>query len=1057
MSSDGWRLEGRYQFQKVEESVLNFWNEKSIYKILKAKNSNKVKLFNFIDGPPYPSGEIPHIGTAWNKSLKDSILRFRRMQGFRVYDQPGYDCHGLPIEVKVEQKLGLRVKREIEEKIGVDRFINECKNLALTNAQAMTKWFIDLGVFMDWENPYLTLRDEYIEASWWLVKKADEKGLLDREARIVHWCPRCSTTLAEYEIEYKELEDPSIYVKFPVVGEEKTFLVIWTTTPWTIPSNTFVMIHPDADYVKIKVGDENLILAEARLQAFLEDTGIEKYEVVARIKGKDLLGVKYTHPLKDVVPIQTELEKYHTVLPAPEFVTMYEGTGLVHSAPGHGFEDYIVAMRNGVSLIASPVDDEGKFTSEAGKYAGLYVREANTVIIEDLEKKNAILSKKSIRHKYPVCWRCKTPVFLRATQQWVIKVSKLKDKLLEEVKKVNWIPEWALDRINGMIVNLQDWVISRQRYWGTPLPIWICPNGHKVVIGSIDEIFALGGHRPKELHKPWIDEVTLKCPKCGREMKRVPDVMDVWFDSGVCFYAAKGHPGKEDLGDVRLDLIIEGHDQTRGWFFSLLRAGILGFDEAPYRNVLVHGFMLDEQGREMHKSLGNYVGTNEAIEKVGRDPLRLWLLSNTTWEDARFSWRSIEEVARDLSIIWNIYVFAKTYMDLDKYNPEENDIKQYLDALRFEDKWILSRVNTLIKEVTSHLEEYEVHAAVRLLREFAIEDLSHWYIRLIRSRVWVEENTRDKLAAYTVLYYVLEKLARMLAPFVPFITEYIYQSMFKQVWKEESIHLLEWPKADETFIDTKSEETMNIIKKIFETAATARMKAGLKLRQPVKKLTVYSNDLKIIETVAENSELIKLITNTKGVDAKPVSMLQEVTRYKVEPVYSVIGPRFKQKTKQVVDYILHHQEEIARDVLNGRAHEAIIQGEQITIDSSCVRIIPYYIEGYSVVDTEWGSIGLDTRLSEEEVAEGLARDLVRRIQVMRKMLNLPLDAKIKVVIITPTERENAVKSRANYIANETRACEIIISSEPALIKGFMGDVKEWDIDGETYYIGVMPV
>ncbi|ADV64669.1 isoleucine--tRNA ligase [Desulfurococcus mucosus] len=1052
-----WALQGVYRPHDVEKKVLDYWDAVGVYSLVKKADESKQLRFNFIDGPPYPSGDIPHIGTAWNKALKDAVLRYKRMKGYRVYDRPGYDCHGLPIEVKVEQKLGVSVKKEIEERIGVERFIEECRRLALTNANAITRWFKELGVFMDWDNPYLTLRDEYIEAEWWLIKKAHEAGLLEEEYRVVHWCPRCSTTLAEYELEYRELEDPSIYVKLQVEGKPGEYLVIWTTTPWTLPANTFVMVHPDEDYVKVEVGGEKWILAKQRLEAVMKELGVEDYKVVEEFKGRSLIGVRYIHPLADVIPLQRELSKYHAVYPAPEFVTMYEGTGLVHSAPGHGFEDFIVAKRNGIDAAASPVDDEGRFTSEAGKYTGLRVREANQLIIEDLRARNALLKASTIMHKYPVCWRCKTPVVMRATRQWVIKVSRLRERLREEADRVKWIPEWARERIGFMIDNIQDWLISRQRYWGTPLPIWECPNGHRLVVGSIRELESYGGVRPRELHRPWIDSVVLKCPHCGLEMRRVPDVADVWLDSGVAFYAAKGHPDELSPEDVILDFIVEGHDQTRGWFFSLLRAGVLGFNRSPYRTVLVHGFMLDEKGREMHKSLGNYVGTDEAISRVGRDPLRLWLLGNTTWEDARFSWKSLEEAVRDLSVLWSIAVFAYTYMRLDKYDPAGHTIRDVSGHLRVEDKWILSRVNTLIKQVSELMESYQVYEAVRLLREFFVEDLSHWYIRLIRPRVWVEENTGDKLAAYTVLYYVIDRVARLIAPFTPFIAEYMYQALMKPVYGEPSIHLLPYPEPDEGFINGKLEEEMRLIRQVYEASASARMKQGIKLRQPVRRLIVYTNREDVAAAVSRNLELVKAITNSREVSVEPLRLLGEIVRYRVEPVYRSIGPRYKSLAKRVISYIEENQEKVAADILGKGVHEAILDGSKIVLERGDVSITPYYIEGFSVEDREWGSVAIDTRLSEEEVAEGLARDVVRRIQVMRKMLNLELDAKIRTIVMAPPDKARLLESKKSYIMNETRSVELRITpgyGDKGFLKGF---TQTWEINDEEYIIGVEKV
>jgi len=1052
-------ITGHYNPHKVEEEIKRFWEENKIYYKVKKENLKKNRKFLFIDGPPYPSSGIPHIGTGWNKTLKDTVLRYKRMQGFNVHDQPGYDCHGLPIEVAVEKTMGIRNKREIEEKIGVENFITLCKNLVQKNISSLTRWFKELGVFMDWENPYLTMNDKYIEAGWWLIKKADEQGLLVKEKRIVYWCPRCSTTLAEYEVEYHELEDPSIYVKFPVKNRENEYLLIWTTTPWTLPANTFVMAHPDATYVKVKVGDEVLILVKDRLEHIMREAKVKDFKVIEEFKGEKLDGLEYIHPLESIIPLQKKLSKYHKVVMAPEFVTLYEGTGLVHSAPGHGFEDYIVAKRIGIEEIASPVNDEGKFTSEAGKYAGLFVREANRLIIEDLRKRNSLFYESKIVHRYPVCWRCKTPVILRATSQWVLKVTKLKEQLINEVKKAKWIPQWALERIMAMLDNLQDWVLSRQRYWGTPLPIWVCPNNHYIVVGSVSELEKYGGKKPKELHRPWIDNVVLKCPKCGQPMKRVPDVIDVWFDSGVSFYASRGHPSELPSDEIVVDFITEGHDQTRGWFFSLLRAGVIGFGKVPYKTVLVHGFALDEKGREMHKSLGNYVGLDEAIEKAGRDVFRFWVLQNTVWEDLRFSWKGINETRRDLSIAWNVFVFASTYMNLDKFDPVKETIDKYKDHLRTEDQWILSRLNSLVKEVTKAMNEYNIHDAARMLREFIVEDVSHWYIRLIRPRVWVEENTPDKLAAYVTLYKVLKTWLTMMAPFTPFLAEKLYQEFIRPAEPElpETIHLLQWPIAEEEYIDKELEESMNIIRDIAEATAAARMKAKLKLRQPVKNVIVYTSEPKIISTIAKYKDIILKVVNSRNIEVKEPGLIRELVHYRIEPVYSVMGPEFKALTKKIIEYLEKEPDTVAKDLISKGYHEAVIDGEKIRLEKKHVKIIPVYATGYAVQETDWGSLVIDTRLTRKEIAEGLARDIIRRIQSMRKELDLSMNAYIHVYMYVPEEHKEFVSEKIDYIAGEVRAKEIkLLNTLEEAKKVKEGLKRHWDIQGEEYVIIVIP-
>jgi isoleucyl-tRNA synthetase len=537
-------------------------------------------------------------------------------------------------------------------------------------------------------------------------------------------------------------------------------------------------------------------------------------------------------------------------------------------------------------------------------------------------------------------------------------------------------------------------------------------------------------------------------------MRRVPDVMDVWFDSAISFYAAHGHPERLSLEDILLDFIVEGHDQIRGWFFSLLRAGVLGFNRAPYKTVLVHGFALDEHGREMHKSLGNYVGTDEAIRRAGRDPLRFWLTQNTVWEDLRFSWRGIEEVRRDLSIAWNTFVFATTYMNLDGFDPLKYRLEDYMEYLRPEDKWVLSRINNLVRKVTDALDNYRIHEAARMLREFIVEDMSHWYIRLIRPRVWVEENTPDKLASYTVLYYVLSKWLLLMAPFTPFLAEKIYQEVFRKADPNLplSIHLLDWPSIDKEYIDPELEKSMEIVKEIYEAAAAARMKAGIKLRQPVKTLTVYTDQENVKNVVLKFRNLLARLINVKRVEAKPVSELGELVRYRVSPIYRVIGPLYKRFAKKVIDYIMKHEDEIARDILTHGVHKASIEGKEVSITREHVAITPKYVEGYSVEDRSWGSVAIDTRLSPEEIAEGLARDIVRRIQVMRKELNLPLDARIETIIQAPKQHIELLKKHIEYIKNETRSVKLELVTSDEELGGIEGYKREWEIQGEKYII-----
>ncbi len=1047
----------RYDQFALEEWVKRFWEDNDVYRKVKEKSSRSQRKMYFLDGPPYASAKSIHPGTAWNKVVKDVLLRYYRMSGFNVWDRPGYDTHGLPIEVKIEQKLGVKVKKEIQERIGIDRFIMECKRFVDENMEAMTRQFREIGVFMDWDNPYITYTDEYIESGWWLVKRAWERGLLYEGLRVLHWCPRCETTLADYEVsEYRELSDPSIYVKFPVKGREREYLLVWTTTPWTLPANAFVMAHPEMKYVRVRVGGDVLILAKARLEHVMREAGVTDYEVLEELEGRELEGLEYTHPLEDLVPAQRELSRFHRVVMAPEAVTPYEGTGLVHAAPGHGTVDAEVAEKLGAPLV-SLVDDRGFMTEGAGKYRGMYFRrEANEAIVRDLEERGAVFHKGVIVHRYPVCWRCKTPLLLRATRQWFIAVTKLKDELVREADKIEWRPGWAKERFMNMLRELRDWVISRQRFWGIPLPVWVCRScGYKHVVGSVKELEEMGGRRPENLHRPWIDEVRLRCPKCGGVMERVPDVLDVWFDSGVAFYASLGYPMNRELWErlKPVDFIVEGHDQIRGWFFSLLRSGVIGFGEAPYRRVLVHGFMLDEQGREMHKSLGNYVEFEELISKVPRDVVRLWLLQNTVWEDLRFSWKGLDLMKRDFTVMWNVFAFASLYMSLDRFDPEETRLEDVREHMEVEDRWLLSRLQALVEGYRRAMEDLRPHEAARALRDFIVEDVSRWYVRLVRRRVWVEEDTPSKRAVYATLYTALKTWTLLAAPFIPFTAEYFWQKLFRKAEKEapESVHLAEMPEPDEKWRDERLERDMEAVRSIVEAALAARQKAGLKLRRPVRKVILALRRSDYVEAAERLKDLIARAVNAKEVEVGGPELLGGALEYRVEPDYSALGPRYKRDLPVVLELLKERPGEIARAIVERGVYKTVYKGVEVELTRDDVRISMEPPEWLSVEEFEGGLVAVDKRIGREELLEGIAREVVRRVQAMRKEAGYHVEDYVVVWLRGDPEVEESVKAMIDYVAREVRAVEVRVGEEPPSD----ADVaREWEVDGEKLVIGL---
>ncbi|MEM4728696.1 MAG: isoleucine--tRNA ligase [Thermoplasmata archaeon] len=1053
-----------YRPPELERAVRAMWEAEGTYRAVRARGERGERFF-FNDGPPYTTGSI-HLGTAWNKTLKDLVVRYLRMNGYNVRDQPGFDMHGLPIEVKVERALGIRNKREIEE-LGIDAFVSKCRQFALENLAKMTEQFRALGVWLDWERPYMTITNDYIEAAWWTLSRAEERGLLTRLERVVTWCPRCQTALAEAEVEYWDEEDPSIYVKFRA-AEADEFFLIWTTTPWTLPADLAVTLHPDLTYVRARAvrgaEAETLIFVRDRIEDIKTVGGYDSIEVLEELRGSELEGRKYVHPLVEEVPWQRERTEYwaHRILVDPDMVTA-ENTGCVHTAPGHGPADFEVGKRYELPPFC-PVDGSGRFTAEAGKYAGMELKAANGVILEDLRRKGLLLHSGTISHRYGHCWRCETPIIYIATPQWFLRVTELRERMLSEVARVRWYPAWAgSSRQRDWVEGARDWCISRQRYWGIPLPIWECSCGRRRVVGRVRELAEGKGYvEGMDLHRPWIDRVVFKCPSCGGEMRRVPDVMDVWLDSGVCSWAQLGYPGREE--EFRNwwppRWITEAHDQTRGWFYSQLGAGVIAFDRAPYDSVLMHGWSLDPQGRPMSKSLGNVVEPHEVTEKYGADALRLYFVSaNAPWEDMPFSMENVRSAYKTLNILWNSHVFATTYMALDHFVPPESLFEEVKRSGRPEDLWLISRTQTLIERVTTAMESYMLHQASRAIEEFILEDLSRWYIKLVRDRVWVEGESQDKSAVYCALYEALMTVAKLLAPVAPHITERIYRDLGG---RHQSVHMEDWPSTMAVLKDPELERDMAIAREVVEAALQARNKAGVKLRWPLPRIVISSRSQSLLNAVRRLAEIIREQTNCRELEVVEGEWSRRVPVPK--PEMRALGPAFGRRANDVARAVREvWSTEIAAELLAGRSARIPTPEGTVEVTPAMVGISFELPEGFVEAQVGDGVVYLDTSVTDELRAEGLARDIVRRIQEMRKAGGLRVEDRIEARATLSQASVEMVSRHREFIMRETRAVELELRPAPEGAGGtgaaWGGEAiaREWELEGERVVLEIRKV
>ena len=1044
------KVDTNLNFVDREKQVEKFWKENHIFE--KSMEDRKDDpTYMFYDGPPTANGK-PHIGHVLTRVIKDMIPRYRTMKGYMVPRKAGWDTHGLPVELEVEKKLGLDGKEQIEE-YGMEPFIQQCKESVWKYKGMWEDFSSTVGFWADMENPYVTYHDDYIESEWWALKEIWNKKLLYKGFKIVPYCPRCGTPLSAQEVSqgYKTVKERSAIVRFKVVGEDAYFLA-WTTTPWTLPSNVALCVNPTEVYCKVKAADGyTYYMAEALLDKVLGKLGSEEtpaYEVLEKYVGKDLEYKEYEPLFACAGEAAAKQKKKAHFVTADNYVTMSDGTGIVHIAPAFGEDDSRVGRDYDLPFVQF-VDGKGDMTAET-PYAGVFVKKADPLVLQDLDKEGKLFDAPKFEHDYPHCWRCDTPLIYYARESWFIKMTAVKDDLIRNNNTINWIPESiGKGRFGDWLENVQDWGISRNRYWGTPLNIWQCECGHMHSIGSRQELFEMSGDekaKTVELHRPYIDEITLKCPECGGTMHRVPEVIDCWFDSGAMPFAQHHYPFEnKELFEKQFpaDFISEAVDQTRGWFYSLLAESTILFNQAPYKNVIVLGHVQDENGQKMSKSKGNAVDPFDALEKYGADAIRWYFYINSApWLPNRFHGKAVQEGQRKfMGTLWNTYAFFVLYANIDNFDPTKYTLDY--DNLPVMDKWLLSKLNSVVKTVDDCLANYKIPESARALQEF-VDEMSNWYVRRSRERFWAKGMEQDKINAYMTLYTALVTISKAAAPMIPFMTEEIYQNLVRSIDKDaiESIHLCDFPEVREEWINKELEDDMEELLKIVVLGRAARNTANIKNRQPIGTMYVKADK----EMGQFYTDIIADELNVKEV--KFASDVESFVSYSFKPQLRTVGPKYGKLLNGIRTALAEINGTEAMNELKSTGLLTLdIDGNKVELSEEDLLIETAQTEGYVTEADGDISVVLDTNLTPELIEEGFVREIVSKVQTMRKEAGFEVMDKIHIYAKDNDRILELMKNHKEEIMSEVLAEDMTLGTTD-------GYVKEWNINKEPVVLGV---